>query len=789
VKKTAMPLLIAIAGYAMLAAALFYKIVFFIQVPGSPDSVTPMAVTMALDSLKAASGSYPLWQPWTFSGMPTVEAFSYLSGLYVPNALFGILNIDALHIQLIHLVFAGTGGFVLMKRLGMKDIASFFTGASFMLNPFMTAMLAYGHGSQLMTAAYMPWAIWATLRLCEENGSIQDAGMLTLILGLQLQRAHVQIAYYTWMLVLPLAVFAFSLALKNGRFPWKQGAMFIVALAAGVAMSASIYWPSIEYLPFSARSSGTGGLSAYDYATMWSMHPAELLTFLFPAAFGFGGITYWGFMPFTDFPQYAGIVVLVLAVAGTVAGRKKPVVWFFAGTAFLALLLAFGRHGGLIYNLFYAAAPLFSKFRVPSMALIIVFLNLAILGGYGIQAWIDKPLTEKSKVLKAASFVIAILIILFLFLENGIELFFRSVFPAPSVEQSDLAFLVDKTRWLLLRGSFFTSAVISALTAGVLWLAARKLLTAKHAALLIVALALGDLLWIDARIVYPGEQSLRPSPLVDRAVLRQAMEPDDITSFLSQQKGTFRIYPAGQLFTENKFSISGIESTGGYHPAKLRVYQDVLVATGNLANLNVLRMLNVGYVLSTVPVEHPALTLVSSGMMHAVSGTIPVGVYRLEGSMPRAWFAPEVTSLGSDAEAVEAIMQADQQHPAKVYVSKQPWRGTRSFSAGEMLLFERKPEKISLKVRTQGEAFLVLSEVYYPLHWKAAVDGLAHETIRVNGLVRGLILSPGTHDIVFSYDRGRFETGRGISHGALGFAAVMIAGGLLERKRKSIVQH
>ncbi len=59
----------------------------------------------------------------------------------------------------------------------------------------------------------------------------------------------------------------------------------------------------------------------------------ELLTFLVPGVFGFGGVTYWGFMPFTDFPHYAGIVVLLLAVSGAFMRRKEPMTWFFAAGA------------------------------------------------------------------------------------------------------------------------------------------------------------------------------------------------------------------------------------------------------------------------------------------------------------------------------------------------------------------------------------------------------------------------------------------------------------------------
>jgi hypothetical protein len=784
VKKGVLPYFFAGSAYALLVSGLYFRIVRQTAVPGSPDSVVPMALGRALDALRTATGHYPLWQPWTFSGMPTVEAFSYLSGLYLPNELLGFLHVDGLHLQLLHLLFAGTGGFALMKQLRLNDTAAFFTGAAFMLNPFMTAMLAYGHGSQLMTAAYMPWVLCATLRFCD-RGSLTDAGILALLLGLQLQRAHVQIAYYTWLLMFPLAVQQFWLSAAAGRPYSKKLLLFVAVMVLGVAISLQIYWPSLEYVAYSARSGGTANLSAYDYATMWSMHPVELLTFLLPGSFGFGNITYWGFMPFTDFPQYAGIVVLVSAAAGFLSCRNDPLARFFAVTALLALVLAFGRHFSPLYDLFYRFAPLFSRFRVPSMALVISVLNLSVLGGYGVQALMERK--PRPVLLQRVLIGIAAAVILFLVFEGGIEGFLRSFFPEPSVAGSDAAFLVDRTRWALWKGSFFTLSALGAAAAGVLWLAGRGTISARIAGAVLTLLSAADLLWIDLQIVYPAQTSLRPSPLVERKVLERAFQEDGITRFLSGRKGLFRIYPAGSLFPENKFSMFGIESAGGYHPAKLKIYQDLLSGTDNLANLNVLRMLNVAYVLSPSPVGHPELVPAGNGVLQLASGPVPVTVYQVTGSMPRVWFAPAVTSVGGDDEAVAAVMQSRQTD--EVFAAGASWEGRKTFAGGTLLALRHEPESVTMRVRADGNAFLVLSEVYYPLRWKLTVDGRNQETVRVNGIIRGVELSAGTHDIRFVYDRSRFENGRRVSLAALCLAAAMVAAGLLLRKRKAAAKH
>ena len=145
VKNTILQFSAALLGYLLLTAGLFYPVVFQGQVPVSPDSVSPLATSIALDAVYEETGRYPLWQPWSFSGMPTVEAFTYLNGLYYPGVFFDFFQIKGLFLQLLHFVFAGLGGFVLLRQFRLHDVAAFLGGAAFMLTPYMVTMFVYGH--------------------------------------------------------------------------------------------------------------------------------------------------------------------------------------------------------------------------------------------------------------------------------------------------------------------------------------------------------------------------------------------------------------------------------------------------------------------------------------------------------------------------------------------------------------------------------------------------------------------------------------------------------------------
>jgi len=800
VKKNIVQFFTVFGGYTLLVVLLFYPLLFQSSTLIAPDTLVPQASVIALERLQAATGVYPLWQPWVFSGMPTVEAFSYLSGLYMPNVVFTLLHVDAIVLQLLHLAFAGFGVFLLLREFRLGVLASFFSGAVFMLNPYMTAMLVHGHGSQLMTLAYMPWLLWATMRLFERGG-IADAATLAILAGFQLQRAHVQIAYYSWMLMLAFFIFL-RFTTKNkmrGHGDGKKGGhegrpygvllLLIVALGCGVAMSASIYLPASQYAAWSVRGmAASGGGSSWEYATLWSMHPLELFTFLVPGAFGFGGVTYWGFMPFTDFPHYAGIVVLLLALGGAAVRRNEPITWFFALGALLSLLLSFGSFFTPVFDLFYNFAPLFSRFRVPSMALVMLYLILSLLAAFGFHELFQR-LQEKPerllKPLRIGSLLLAVFLVLFLALEQPIEGFFRSLFPAPPVENFDLAFMVGKVRWDNLHGSFLTVTLLVALSAALLWLTIKKMLSLKVAGVLLILLALGDILWLDMQIVYPSASSLRFSVLAESRTVEPAFRHDDITRYLASQKGPFRIYPAGPLFGENKFALFGIESAGGYHPAKLKIYEEFLAKTGNLASINILRMLNVGYIISPAPLLHPALELLKTGPLQLASGPVTVYLYRLQGTAPRAWFAGRVSAIQSDEELFVRIL--DEKAPAgEAYVDGSLWSGTRTFAAATVTSLDTKAESMTLKVSVPAEAFLVVSEVYYPLRWKVVVDGKAASMVKVNGLLRGVIIPPGSREVRFQYDRSGFETGRNVSLAAFLVALLMMAGGLLSTQLHKI---
>lgn len=90
--------------------------------------------------------------------------------------------------------------------------------------------------------------------------------------------------------------------------------------------------------------------------------------------------------------------------------------------------------------------------------------------------------------------------------------------------------------------------------------------------------------------------------------------------------------------------------------------------------------------------------------------------------------------------------------------------GVDSFDTANANISElvHKSNSITAKVEAQGITFVNFSQAYYP-GWRAYIDGTRTELYMVNGLIQGIRVPEGTHEIVFSYQPTILYIGWGIS--------------------------
>ena len=773
--------LIASIMMLIIIVIMFEPIIFGGKTFGSPDTLSPKSIGIALNNLSEESDEFPLWQPWIFSGMPTAEAFTHLSKLYFPEYLFKIFFIPGMIIQLLHLLFAGIGGFLLLKHFKCSEWAAGLGATAFMVTPYMVTMVVFGHGSQMMTAAYIPWVLWLTVRLWEYP-NLWNSGWLAMLLGFQLQRAHAQIAYYTWLLIGAYSLLQLIHGLRDfdKRMIIGKGlGLFSIACVIGVGISLLIYLPAMDYAPFSVRGGSAVGGADYSYATGWSFHPKEILTFFIPAAYGFGGQAYWGYMPFTDYPNYMGIIILLLAMIGL--WRKWELIHqFFVITSLFALFISFGKYFSLVYDIFFSIFPYFNKFRVPHMILILLQFNIAVLAAFGLDKLAK---LEKGKIPKwfwgiAGTF--GLFLVGMVLGGSVIESAVRGNFSLPRIQNPQAVQALNNLRWGLWQSDAWATILFSGSLLSLTWLWINRKISQKIMMASVITLAIIDIGIVNHKIIQPLRSSGRGSQLMATRAVDRFFQEDEVVKFLKQDESEFRIYPIGGLFGESRFAAFGLESVGGYHPAKLNAYNTFLSKTSNAATIPVLRMMNVKYLISPQKINHPELELVKTGNLKSSRGNIPVEVFEMANFLPRAWFVKRTEVVVED-EVWDKIIQPDFNPKEIAYVNEEI--KIPSDSKGSITKFENGVNKINIMTESTGNLFLVLSEVYYPLRWKATIDGIEVKTHNVNGILRGVEIPTGSHSIEFKYDKSSFNKGIIISITSFGLALGFVVFGFLKRRK------
>ncbi|NQU66794.1 MAG: YfhO family protein [Candidatus Marinimicrobia bacterium] len=762
--------LIAVALFFVIIVVLFIKMADGSHRFISPDSMSPKAVAQGMELAKEKYGEYPLWMPWMFSGLPSVHSFQYISRYYFPHHIFLMLKSMGMPwfwVFIFHIVFAGLGGYLLLKRLNLDVLSSFLGATAFMITPYMITMIVYGHGSQMMTAAYIPWIFWGLLKL-EENPSLFNSGILALLLGLQLLRAHVQIAYYTWMMVGLFLLYRIIHAILTREYSQLK-ILYYSALSMILAMgvSMSIYYPVSQYTPFSIRGASGGG-AVFDYATQWSFSFSEMMTFLIPSFLGFGGATYWGSMPMTDYPNYMGILILVFAVFGAIYSRNK-FKYVLITTVVFSLLLSFGKHF-FLYRIFFDYFPYFNKFRVPVMFLILTQFSVAVLAALGFNRLQTLFRETKSTKWCQLSIYAWATISGVLFLGGGSILAF---------------FKVPEAVRPMIQADTFTLIVLTGLTLGLLFIGLKKWIKPSYVFMGIILFAVVDLTIIDSRIIDPAKDSGRIAPYKRAKYIRSYLRADDVINFLKKDTTLFRIMPLQYLENENRWSAFHIESVTGYHPAKLANYNQIISEVG-FESPSLARMLNVKYLIHLQPIKHPDFKEVFKGNYYIQGRYMPAYVYEYSAQLPRFYFAESVRTL-SDRESQISVLKQQNFDPVRTAFVTEVVDEMQYSANGSVVVESYTPDEFEVLTESEEDQFLVISEVYYPNGWNASIDGVPTTIYETNGVLRGVFVPEGNHSIIMRFQPDDIRIGNLISWISFTLMGFIILFGWYRNSKESAV--
>ncbi len=770
------PLLLASIAYALVVAIAFHAVIFGGLTFVSPDTTAPLGFVRMGEQSLWRHGVYPLWNPYVFAGMPSFASGAYNPLIYPPDwpvaLVQKILPLPDVSWMLLYYFLAGLGTFVLARSWGASMSAALVGGLAFMITPNIVANGAHGHGSQLVNEAYLPWMLWLTSRLWR-HARPADAAFLALLVGFQLLRGHVQIAYYAWLMMGLLSLFEFArlVARPDGvRTAAPRVALMALAMGLGFALSSFFSLPIREYAQYSIRGLGEGGGVAYDYATGWSFSPVEMMTFLVPGALGFGVPTYWGTMPFTDFPNYMGLAILALAFVAVAAGKRAYHVGFLLVLAAFALLVSFGKHSSF-YDALFNYLPYFNRFRVPVMILIVFQMCIAVLAALGLTAVEEAARDERAR-RRLLGWTTALAAAVALLLVSGLapDVWRATYSAAAHASRPGMEAAAIEQGYRNMVGDIVRVGFLALVALGAVLLTLRGVFSARVAAAVVALVTLIDLTTVNQRVLAPV---LGPPQQVSFAA-----ERDDVVDFLVTKKtgDEFRIFPVRE-FQSNRYAGFGIASLGGYHAAKPALYQRFLDADSGRAiqSPGAWRLLNVRYIVI------PGLLPPESGFTEVFRGREQV-VYEFPGALARATLVPAFMVAPRDSHL--AIFR-DPLHDAAQVTMLTEDPGITPAPGGSARILEYGLNRVRIQTETPGPSILRLADLDFP-GWQVTIDGRPAKGLSADFLVRAVAVPAGKHEVVWEFRDPAFETGLRVSIGAFALILVLLGASLWsERRRKA----
>ena len=325
------------------------------------------------------------WDPLLAGGFPMI-ADPQVAAWYPPALLLSFVpggwNIFVVSAYVLASCF--TYGYV--YTLTRSRVAALASGMIYGMCGFMMAHL--GHTTIIHVAAWLPLLIWS-IEMLRQKIALEWIAIGVLAIACCVLAGHLQIVSYSLLFAAAYAaVFGWNAPVGRRRFY----SVYALVVALGIGLTAIQILPAMELARFSTRSNFTFS----DFAS-YSLPHKHLLLLLFPASFGglprYGTTPYLGEWNLTEVSSYVGILTLMLAALGLIAGRGKKLIIFWLCAGVTVLLLALGD--GTPLSLLIYQLPVIGKFRAPARHVFELALVCSVLAGFGIDAVLRQQISRR----------------------------------------------------------------------------------------------------------------------------------------------------------------------------------------------------------------------------------------------------------------------------------------------------------------------------------------------------------------------------------------------------------
>lgn len=833
--KKLLPDLIAILAFVLLSFAYFFPADIENRILFQHDTAAGAGAGQEVKEYYEQTGERSRWTNSLFGGMPMYQiapSYDSTKSLQWVQKAYQLFLPDYVCLTFMLML----GFYILLRVFGIPVWLAGLGGIMWAFSSYFFILISAGHIWKFITLAYVPPTIAGIV--LAYRGKLLWGGILTaLFVALQITSNHVQMSYYFFFVILFFVGAYFEKAWRTKTLPqfFKASAVLIVAALVGIAANVSNLYHTYAYSKETMRGKSelvqtgdaakqtSSGLDR-DYITQWSYGIDETLTLLVPNFKGgasaalsqsetamskanpmysslYGSLTqYFGTQPMTSGPVYVGAFVLFLFVLGCFI-VKGPLKWALIGATFFSIVLSWGKNFMPLTDFFIDYVPLYNKFRAVSSILVIAEFTIPLLAIFALKRLLEEPeiLKQEKKPLGISLLLTAGIALLLAVAPGSIGSGYVPAQEAqmlqnavnqqmiPANELSGILANLGEMRAELVSSDALRSFIIIGIGCSLLWLYASGKLRSSLTIAGITILCLADMWGVNKRY-------LNDAQFVPHSIRTETFTKTNTDELILQDTSLdYRVLNfATSTFDDNNTSYWH-KSVGGYHPAKLRRYQEMIehhispemqaaykaiaTAGGEMDSVDankfrVLNMLNTKYFIfpagqqrQTVPILNP----------HAYGN---------------AWFVNKVQYVNNANEEIDALDSIIPTETAVVDARfKDVLKGaTESYkdSLSSIRLTSYTPNRLTYETNNAQDGIAVFSEIYYPDGWHVTIDGQPVEPARADYILRTMYVPAGQHTIEMRFDPTSLHVTEGIAYGALALLVIGIIVAVLIAKRKYV---
>lgn len=833
--KKLLPDLIAILAFVLLSFAYFFPADIENRILFQHDTAAGAGAGQEVKEYYEQTGERSRWTNSLFGGMPMYQiapSYDSTKSLQWVQKAYQLFLPDYVCLTFMLML----GFYILLRVFGIPVWLAGLGGIMWAFSSYFFILISAGHIWKFITLAYVPPTIAGIV--LAYRGKLLWGGILTaLFVALQITSNHVQMSYYFFFVILFFVGAYFEKAWRTKTLPqfFKASAVLIVAALVGIAANVSNLYHTYAYSKETMRGKSelvqtgdaakqtSSGLDR-DYITQWSYGIDETLTLLVPNFKGgasaalsqsetamskanpmysslYGSLTqYFGTQPMTSGPVYVGAFVLFLFVLGCFI-VKGPLKWALIGATFFSIVLSWGKNFMPLTDFFIDYVPLYNKFRAVSSILVIAEFTIPLLAIFALKRLLEEPeiLKQEKKPLGISLLLTAGIALLLAVAPGSIGSGYVPAQEAqmlqnavnqqmiPANELSGILANLGEMRAELVSSDALRSFIIIGIGCSLLWLYASGKLRSSLTIAGITILCLADMWGVNKRY-------LNDAQFVPHSIRTETFTKTNTDELILQDTSLdYRVLNfATSTFDDNNTSYWH-KSVGGYHPAKLRRYQEMIehhispemqaaykaiaTAGGEMDSVDankfrILNMLNTKYFIFPAGQQRQTVSILNP---HAYGN---------------AWFVNKVQYVNNANEEIDALDSIIPTETAVVDARfKDVLKGaTESYkdSLSSIRLTSYAPNRLTYETNNAQDGIAVFSEIYYPDGWHVTIDGQPAELARADYILRTMHVPAGQHTIEMRFDPTSLHVTEGIAYGALALLVIGIIVAVLIAKRKYV---